>query len=263
LDELVRVLEYDQGKDRLVFCGDLVDRGPDPVGVVRRVQELGAESVMGNHEEKHVRWAKWEHKVRSGQADRNPMRPFSEKRLSEHNALSEDDMAFVLAMPKMLRLECNWLVVHAGFECDGTPPEDQDLSRICRVRDLDADGKMAVNKKDFFQAAEGSEPWDLQWAKKYGRNPGVVYGHAVHSLTEPRAESLACYGIDTGCVYGGRLTAWFRINGNYNFDPRDDDGRRIYPGRVSTVDYVQVEARRQYFRPPDGWRVGRPTSSLD
>lgn len=191
------------------------------------------------------------------------MRPFSEKRRAEHDALSEDDLAFILSMPKMIRLECNWLVVHAGFECDGTPPEDQDLSRICRVRDLDANGKMAVNKENFFLAAEGSEPWDLQWERMYGRNPGVVYGHAVHSLDKPRIETLSCYGIDTGCVYGGRLTAWVHINGDYNFDPRDDQGRRIYPGRVSAVSCVQVDAKRQYFKPPDKWRVGRPTSSLD
>jgi hypothetical protein len=247
LDELLRVVEYREGQDRLVFCGDLVDRGPDPVGVVRRVRELGAECIMGNHEEKHVRWAGWQAKLRSGEVEKVPMQ-FSEKRLAEHNALSEEDMAFILAMPKMLRLNSDWIVVHAGFECDGTPPEDQKLSRVCRIRDLDVKGKKARNKEDFFAAAPGSVPWATAW-----KGPeNVIYGHAVHSLVEPRVDNpthdVNCFGIDTGCVYGGSLTALI-----------------IHPDNPSHLrtSLARVKAKRQYFKPPKNWRVGGPTSSPD
>ena len=64
LEELITLLsrlEYNSACDTLVFVGDLVDRGPESVGVVRHVRELQAEHgqekvqcVMGNHEEKYV-----------------------------------------------------------------------------------------------------------------------------------------------------------------------------------------------------------------
>ena len=138
LDDLLRSVQY-RGRgsvDALVFAGDLLDRGPDPVGVVRRARELDGRSVLGNHEEKHLRWAKWEAMVASGEGGKNPMRPFSEVRLAEHNALSEEDMDYIRAMPKLLRQDPKWLVVHAGCETNGVPVDDQKLSTICRVRSL-------------------------------------------------------------------------------------------------------------------------------
>jgi hypothetical protein len=101
---LAEIAAYDdgrglpKGRDRLIFVGDLVDRGPDPVGVVHFVQDLGAACVLGNHEEKHVRWAKHEaRKAETGEP--NPMRPFDDRRLAEHNALSEADRRWLAALP--------------------------------------------------------------------------------------------------------------------------------------------------------------------
>jgi len=245
LDELLRKVDHRPGKDRLVFAGDLVDRGPDPVGVVRHARELGADSVLGNHEEKHLRWANWEAKVARGETEKNPMRPFDKVRLAEHNALSEEDMDYIRAMPKLLRLDPEWIVVHAGFETNGVPVDDQKLGTICRVRDVGEDGKMAINKVNFFQAAPGSVPWSVAW-----KGPeNVLYGHAVHSRKSPRIdnhEGFSCYGIDTGCAFGGHLTAAI-------VDVSMGVLRR----------FVQVEAKREYYPVPKGWRVGRPMSSND
>ena len=64
LDELLSRLEVGPS-DRLVLAGDLMDRGPDPVGVVRRARERGALAVLGNHDEKHLRFARHEAKRRT------------------------------------------------------------------------------------------------------------------------------------------------------------------------------------------------------
>ena len=61
LDQLIEAVELCSG-DHLVFLGDLVDKGPDPLGVVRRVGELQTRDdikvtlIRGNHEDKHLRY---------------------------------------------------------------------------------------------------------------------------------------------------------------------------------------------------------------
>lgn len=228
LDELLLKVEFRAGdKDCLVFAGDLVDRGPDPVGCVRRARELGAGCVMGNHEEKHIRWRNWETKLAKGEAKKNPMRRFDEARMIEHNNLNEDDMNYLRAMPKTIGLGHQpWLVVHAGFECNGVPHTEQSRDSVCRVRNVGPDGRMASNHKDPLVDVPGSVPWATRW-----QGPeNVIYGHAVHSRTEPRVDAhsgYACYGIDTGCVFGGRLTALVLPDGK-------------------PPEFVQVQAKREY-----------------
>jgi hypothetical protein len=228
LDELLLKVEYRPGdQDCLVFAGDLVDRGPDPVGCVRRARELGAGCVMGNHEEKHIRWRNWETKIVNGEAKKNPMRRFDEARMIEHNNLTDEDMAYLRAMPKTIGLGHQpWLVVHAGFECNRVPYTDQARDKVCRVRNVGEDGKMASDHRNPLVDVPGSVPWGMRW-----QGPeNVIYGHAVHSRTEPRVdahEGYACYGIDTGCVFGGRLTALVLPDGK-------------------PPEFVQVQAKREY-----------------
>ena len=84
--DVLRLLSIDSGES-LVFVGDLMDRGPDPVGVVRRVRELGARAVMGNHDEKHVRFGRHEARRLGEPAYRNPLM-MSEERTKEPTAVS-------------------------------------------------------------------------------------------------------------------------------------------------------------------------------
>lgn len=205
LDELLRVAGYRPGRDRLVLAGDLVDRGPDPVGVVRRARELRADAVLGNHEEKHLRYRKHELRRASERGYANPMRTFAEERLAQHHALSSDDWRWLAALPAWLRLPGRWLVVHAGFE-PRRPLREQKTPIIVRIRDVDERDKF-VSGPDPRESVPGSVPWATRW-----RGPdSVVYGHHVHGLEAPRvdrpAPGVQCWGIDTGCVFGGRLTA--------------------------------------------------------
>jgi bis(5'-nucleosyl)-tetraphosphatase (symmetrical) len=53
LEPLRRLLDkvaYQPGKDRLLPCGDLVNKGPDSPGVVALLMQVGAEPVLGNHD---------------------------------------------------------------------------------------------------------------------------------------------------------------------------------------------------------------------
>jgi hypothetical protein len=208
LDDLLRTLEHAPGRDRLVFLGDLLDRGPDPVGVVRRVRELEAECVLGNHEEKHLRWAAHEARRRAEPGYRNPMRPFDPRRAAEHARLGEDALGWMASLPRSLALDGGWTAVHAGF-LPGVPIPLQPSDWVIKLRYVDAEGRPAA--RDRGDAGEpGVRRWPLAW-----RGPRkVVYGHHPQSLSAPTrdappaAPDARCVGIDTGCVYGGRLSAF-------------------------------------------------------
>jgi hypothetical protein len=76
----------------------------------------------------------------------------------------------------------------------------------------------------------GAPPDGHLWATRWPGPESVVYGHVVHDLAHPRLDEprpgVFCYGIDTGCCFGGHLTAL------------------ILPERQ----FVQVPARAAYMR---------------
>lgn len=53
--------------DRVLFLGDLMDKGPDGPACVRLVRESGYAMILGNHEEKHVRYRE---RIRRAERDR-------------------------------------------------------------------------------------------------------------------------------------------------------------------------------------------------
>ncbi|MFO0584500.1 MAG: metallophosphoesterase [Anaeromyxobacter sp.] len=205
LDELLVTAEFRRGDDRVVFLGDLLDRGPDPVGVLRRVRELGAECVLGNHEEKHLRYAAHEARRRGDRAYRNPMRPFDPKRAAEHAALTGDDLGWLAGLPRSISLGGGWMAVHAGF-VPNVPASRQPPDVVIRLRYVDAAGKPATRER-----GEAGEPGIRRWAEAWTGPQSVVYGHHAQAEAGPRldmpAPGVRCVGLDTGCVYGGFLTA--------------------------------------------------------
>lgn len=231
-DELLKLCEFKKGTDRLVLVGDLMDRGPDPVGVVRRARELEATCLLGNHEEKHLRWRKHEKKVAATPGYKNPMRRMRSPDADAHEKLSDDDFTWLAALPLTINLGQigsqvgDWIVVHAGFEpC--LPLAEQRPDKLLRVRYVNADGKMVPINNDTDQP-EGTVRWASVWKGEHH----VVYGHHATSLKKPQMDVYLDetgrqwwrYGIDTGCCFGGRLTA---------ID-------------LATCDYVQVAAKHRY-----------------
>lgn len=230
LDELLKVVQFTP-EDTLIFVGDLIDRGPDPVGVVRRARELNARSVLGNHEEKCLRWLKHAANERI-YGKKNPMRHPGEERLKEWEALNENDVEYMRAMVPFLRLHqwvpgYNYLIIHAGLE-PGLPVEKQKTDRVIRVRYINDKGCMVPYEDGSLEQPPNTVYWDEQW-----KGPEtVIYGHAVHSLEKPRIKPYA-NGIDTGCVFGGRLTC-------YTVDPHD---------ARDPTHFIQVAAKREYHPP--------------
>lgn len=232
LVELLKIVDYEAGSDRLIFLGDLIDRGPSPAGVVRLVRSIKAECVLGNHEEKYLRWVKHE-AVRMATGKQNPM-SVHPQRVEEYKTLAEEDHAWLESRPAFIRFRTAraWIAVHAGLEANRMV-ELQKPKYICRVQYLNACGEY-VSTGTPGEAPEGSVRWQEMW---HGPE-SVVYGHAVWSLEKPRRDYyepsrldhfVGCFGIDTGCVFGGHLTAAIWHLDNH------------YP------DFVRVKAKKAYF----------------
>lgn len=231
-DELLRVVSYDRAWDRLILAGDLVDRGPDSIGVIRRARELGAESVKGNHECWYSRYRIRREQFRLGQIERILMKATPPK-TELFDRLSDDDWSYLDAMPWWIDIDDDTKVVHAGF-IPGVPVDQQTGDRVCRVVYVDpVHPRMATPDGCVNQKPAGSVRWATRW-----RGCGVVYGHAVFSFERPTIDPSplpghpACYGIDTGCYAGGRLTGWVRT-------PTRDGAR---------IEIAQVQARQCYQR---------------
>lgn len=226
-DELLRVVEYKPETDRLVLLGDLIDRGPDSIGVVRRARELKIETILGNHESKYLDFRKRQKQLRETGRENHMM--FGPAKRAIYDQLNEEDWAYLEAMPLWLDLGEGLIAVHAGFE-PGLTMKEQRPDKVVRVMYIGDDGKM-VTGKDHEKPA-GS----VRWSERFGRFD-VIYGHAVYSLSEVTRDFIGPYthrGIDTGCYAGGRLTAY--VQGGTRTWIVQVQAKRVYePREVATL----------------------------
>lgn len=224
LDDLVRSLQVTPA-DRVIMVGDLIDRGPDPVGCVRRVRESGWECTLGNHELKAMSWLRNESMRRDAGRPNNMRPPFEDRRL-EWEALSGDDLAWLWKLPYSARVG-SWMVAHAGLEpC--ARADDQDVDQLMHIRWVDEKGRHVMSDPTKFdRRPDGGRFWAEAWAGP----ESVVYGHSVWDEVrrdEP-APGVVCLGIDTGVVYGGKLTA------------------AVFRDGHAEPEIAQVQAAKEYF----------------
>jgi hypothetical protein len=208
LDALLTRVAFGEG-DELVMVGDLVVRGPDPRGTLDLLREVGARSVRGNHEDRLLRH-------RSAPKDN----PASDLTLATARALRKRDWVMLESLPLWIDLpEHGVRVVHAGL-VPGVPITEQDPHTLMYVRSLDHDGA-PVEKRG-----------RVLWGERYAGPEHVVFGH--NARPQPQIHAFAT-GLDTGCVYGGHLTAMVL-----------EDGERPPPSRDRASVLVSVKARRRY-----------------
>ncbi len=203
--------EHPEGR-RALFLGDLVDRGPDTPGVLRLVMgmvEAGhALCVPGNHENKLVRALRGRNvQVTHGLAE-------SLVQLQDEDPqFRRRAEAFCYGLVSHYVLDGGKLVVaHAGLK------ESLQGRSSARVRDF------ALYGETTGETDELGLPVRYPWAKEYRGSAMVLYGHTP--VPEPEwINNTLC--LDTGCVFGGRLTAL------------------RYPER----EIVSVPAQRTYYEP--------------
>ena len=170
--------------DRVFFVGDLLSRGPDPLGVLRLFRELRARSAVGNHEQKLLAG-------RHARLRGEPGPKLGSSHAEVAALMSDDDWAILESFPLWIDVpEHDVRVVHAGI-VPGVAFEKQDPWLLTHIRSIDDAGKP-------------SEKWGQLWGSLYVGEPHIVFGHNArqHPQLHPHAT-----GLDTACVYGGALTA--------------------------------------------------------
>lgn len=240
LDELLELLDRvrPEPMDTLIFLGDLLDKGPHPLETLRFVRSLpNAVMVRANHEERYLQWRRH---VARREADPRyviPMRQLSEENQKVAAALTQEELDWLARNPSYIVARPGWLCVHGGV-LPNQPYTAQDTAKMCRLKwvryDEGARRWKSVATDYTVTGDDVDEPVPtgaVHWSEVYDGSMNVVVGHQVIGLTDPvvtQAKRALVYRIDTGCVYGGRLTALILGEG---------------PAR-----FQQVQARRAYCR---------------
>lgn len=202
LTELLRELGYEVSADgtsatpphgrRAVFVGDYGDRGPDTPSVLKLVMSMAeagtALCLPGNHDMKLVRKLRG----RDVQITHGLAETLAQLE-SESDEFREQVRDFLDKLVSHVVLDDgNLVVAHAGMK------EAYQGRSSVRVRDFALFGETTGETDEF------GLPVRLQWASDYRGRAAVVYGHTPVAEAEWMNNTI---NIDTGCVFGGRLTA--------------------------------------------------------
>lgn len=237
LENLLRLIALQASEDQLLFVGDVVNRGPQSLDALRFVKSLGARAtvLLGNHDLHLLAVA----------AGIRPLH--ADDTLQEIlDAPDRDELLDWLRARSLAHFDAGALFVHAGvlppwsvektlalaaevearLRADdyrdflatmyGNRPARWDdaltgadrarcvINALTRLRFVDADGAMDFKVKEGAGAAPpGFMPW-FDHPQRATRGTPVVFGH-WSTLGLMLRDDAIC--LDTGCVWGGRLTA--------------------------------------------------------
>jgi bis(5'-nucleosyl)-tetraphosphatase (symmetrical) len=234
---LLEVLDFSPSRDRLVVLGDLINRGPDSLGVLKRLTQMenSATCLLGNHDLFVLAAHHGAISLKKGDT--------AQALLESAQAAQWMDW---LAWRPMVHEECGCLLVHAGVLPQWTPkqtlalgheveqvlrgPDRHDflhhmfgnqptrwhdelsghdrlrviVNALTRLRFCTPEGEMEfATKEGPGSAPAGYMPW-FEVPERRTRSTPVVFGHwsMIGGLCQP---GLAC--LDTGCLWGRQLSA--------------------------------------------------------
>jgi bis(5'-nucleosyl)-tetraphosphatase (symmetrical) len=182
--------------DNEIIIGDILDRGLYSNELLRYVREHNISSILGNHEYKYIRYKKHQD-ITDKTGKKNPIILDDEQQYIYDN-LSDDDFVYLNFLPFFIKID-NLTLIHAGIvnKIDLDSSKKRDIEKILWIRTLDQNQK-PVSLYDDINGAKN-------WSEYYNGTQGIiVYGHNVFDEIKIDDYSI---GIDTGCVYGKKLTA--------------------------------------------------------
>ncbi len=223
LDRLLRRVRFDPARDALWSVGDLVNRGPDSAAAVRLWRDAGGRGVLGNHDAYALAVRLGAERRRQGDDDLDGLREAADAdalfdALSALKRLVRSDGAGGAgASGGGVSGPTVW-IVHAGLH-----PAWDDLDAVAArlaaepldARTLAAEETRFVTRVRFGtpfgrmvpvdDAGRPRDPAGRPWDDFYAGEHVVVHGHWAQRGHYRGARTI---GLDSGCVYGGKLTAW-------------------------------------------------------
>lgn len=188
------------GGRKPVFLGDITDRGPDSIALIRLVYDMvivraKAKYIPGNHCNKLYRYflgnnVKERHGLETTVAEYKALTSVEQTEVREKFIKLYEDAPLYLVLP-----EADVVVAHAGIKESYIGRTDKKVKTFVLYGDIT--GKFHSDGR----------PVRRDWAKHYHGSRWVVYGHTP--VKEPRIIGKTI-NIDTGCVFGNTLTA-FRL----------------------------------------------------
>ncbi len=189
--EGVRTISVPEGR-RVVFLGDLVDRGPDSPAVLRLVMQMCYEGlalcVPGNHDMKCLKMLQGRNiqlthglALTKSQMASQPPEFHEQVKVFLKNLVSH----YVLDEGKLV-------VAHAGLKEEFQGESGSSVEHFCYY------GETTGETDEF------GLPVRFNWAAEYRGRAAVVYGHTPVLSAQWYHNTI---DIDTGCVFGGALTA--------------------------------------------------------
>lgn len=183
---------------KAVFVGDLTDRGPKSPLVLAIVQAMvkngNALNVMGNHDDKLMRYLKGRNVTVSHGLDLTISQMDSGVMPEHRTDFKKGVLELFEKTPLYLILDEGRLVVaHAGLKEAFHGRDGGDVKTFCLYGDVEN------GKKD-----ESGFPIRKDWATEYSGQATVVFGHTVVDNVLVKNKT---FNIDTGCVFGGSLSA--------------------------------------------------------
>jgi len=239
LGALLEAIGFSADRDRLWFVGDIVNRGPESLQALRRIRAMGdaATVVLGNHDLHLLAVALGISQVRSGDTidevlaapDRKPLlewllhRPLLHEERARNLALvhaglpPQWDMPAARACAREVERALKDDPAQLFQRMYGDEPTRWDyalagaerlrfiVNSFTRLRYVDADGRLVLRAKGAPNKPQTKQliPWfEAPGARWHG--PRVVFGHWS---TLGFLDTSAVVSLDTGCVWGGSLTA--------------------------------------------------------
>lgn len=237
LSQLLAKIDFSPSRDTLFFLGDLVNRGPDSAGVLRRLMAFGnaAQCLLGNHDM---------HLLAAAEGVRKPSR--LDTLQSVLNAPDREAMLQWVRCQRLAILQNDCLMVHAGVlpawtatetialaaevesvlqsrelpaflrEMYGNQPTAWDaqlsghtrlrviVNALTRLRYCTAEGVMEFETPAVGSVPAGLIPW-FDAPHRQTMNVTVAFGHWSTLGWLPDRPNLL--SLDSGCVWGGKLSA--------------------------------------------------------
>jgi len=188
LKRLMGCIGWSPEADRLIFLGDFIDRGSQSKGVVDYVIEISkvserVECLMGNHERILLDFMDGKDMntffLNGGLATLNSYR--SEQQQYGGFLIPDDHLAFFRSLKLLIELE-DYYVVHAGLR-PGVPVESQNPEDLLWIRDSFIFSNYYFGKRVLFGHTPFAQPLIME--NKIGLDTGAVYGNRLTCLELP------------------------------------------------------------------------------